>query len=78
VALTYEQAISVLLDQGECLTELDSNLVAQIKSTKRYVKAVIPKEAKQIEAMIEEILAENYAGFAGAFDDNKPMKANRG
>lgn len=74
VALIYEQAMSDLLAKGECITQLDSDLVKQIKFTKRYAKAVIPKEAKKIETMIEEILLGNYAGFSGVFN-NKVKKS---
>ena len=69
VALIYEQAMADILDKGESLPQVDSDLIKQIKFTKRYAKAIIPRETKEIEAMVEEILAGNYAGFSGVFSN---------
>jgi len=69
VALVFEKVMYEERDTRFHHTEKeDRELLNQIASTKRYVKAVIPEETRRIEAMTESAIRDGkYEAFASAF-----------
>ena len=67
VAIVYEKVVRAAEHAGAALGEDDEAYMKQIQTSKRYVKAVIPKETKKIEEMVEKaIKSGEYRDFAEA------------
>lgn len=65
VLVVYEKVARAAENAGSELDEQDERYLKQIRSAKRYVRAVIPNEAKKIEAMVERaIVSGEYRDFA--------------
>jgi uncharacterized membrane protein YkvA (DUF1232 family) len=63
VVIIYEKVIRVPGAAGISVNEDDIYYLKQIQSSKKYVKAVIPKEVMKIEAMVDKAIKN------AAFDD---------
>lgn len=67
VLIVYEKVLCAVANEGGGLGKEDEEYLKHIQSSKRYVKAVIAKEAKKIEAMVEKaIKTGEYRDFAEA------------
>lgn len=54
--IVYEKVIRCVRVGESSLNEDDEQYMKQIQASKRYVKAVIPRETKKIEAMVEKAI----------------------
>ena len=72
VVIVYEKVLRVPGVAATSMNDDDAYYLKQIHSSKKYVKAVIPKEVVKIEAMVEKAVKnESFDGFAEALKDVK-------
>lgn len=67
VLIVYEKVVRATGNAGGALDKEDEEYLKQIQTSKRYVKAVIPKETKKIETVVDKaIKSGDYRDFAEA------------
>ena len=68
VLIVYEKVVRISSSEGNKLSQDDIDYLKTIQSSKRYVKAVIPKETRKIEEMIEKAVQKGeFNDFAESF-----------
>ncbi len=67
VLVVYEKVVRATENAGGTLDKQDEEYLKQILTSKRYIKAVIPRETKKIETVVDKaIKSGEYRDFAEA------------